>query len=356
MKKEISALVAALLIGVAVGPVWADYSKHFMAEGFADRMKKEGFTEQETMALLRLAEPNTDVLKLIARPAERMLPWHKYKTIYLNDGLTQSGVQFARTYAEHLQRAETEFGVPASIILGILGVETRYGERLGDYTVLNSLATLAFDYRPRGEFFRNELASYLLMVREEGLEPTKLRGSYVGAFGMGQFLPSSFRAYAVDFDGDGKRDIINSIPDAIGSVGNYLKERGWQSGEEIAVPAVMISESNQLRPVHTIRQIGWLGLIPERPVSPEKRGRAIALETGSRPEFWIGLNNFWILTQFNRLEMYGMVVYQLGQSVTAVIEREQALDRTAAELAEPQLGGASGGGQVPVQQEPQSSR
>lgn len=319
--KNLSTMLALGVLICATGWANADYSSHSDAELFAENMEQYDFSRREVLDYLSKASPSPKVLQLISRPAEKTLKWDKYRAIFVNQPMLDAGKEFALEHRDILASAQKRYGVPAYIILGIIGVETRFGRRMGDFNVLSALATLAFDYAPRGEFFKKELASYLQILRQEKINPNKFKGSYAGAFGIGQFMPSSYLAYAVDFDNDGVRDLLNSPADAIGSVANYLALNGWEDKKQVAVPAVLISESNQLRPVHVVRQLSWMGLVPEQSVSPNAQGRAIVLEGNERVEYWIGLHNFFVITRYNRSEKYAMAVFQLGQQLASELSR-----------------------------------
>ncbi len=299
---------------LAAIPAFADYSTHEDAPAFIERMTQHGFEPEQTRAALVRARSNADVLRLIARPAERTLSWDEYRGIFLTDETIRRGGEFARKHRKALKRAEERYGVPRLVILGILGVETRYGKILGRYPVLDALATLGFDYPRRAKFFRGELEAFLIMAREENIDVRSLKGSYAGAFGLGQFIPSSFRSYAVDFDGDGDRDLVRSPTDAIGSIANYLSENGWKRG------GVIVVRAEPERPGEVIeilegRGLGRQGLKPVEALEDEQGARALSLNEAPPGEYWIGLHNFWVITRYNRSQMYALAVYQLGRAV-----------------------------------------
>jgi membrane-bound lytic murein transglycosylase B len=216
----------------------AGYADHPGALALMDELvAEEGFERGELETLLGSAERQESILKAIARPAEKTKPWHEYRQIFVTEKRTSQGREFHAQYGASLQRAEREYGVPEEIIVAIIGVETSYGRNKGSYRVLDALSTLAFDYPPRSEFFSKELRHFLILAREQQLPADELLGSYAGAMGYGQFMPSSFRAYAVDFDADGTADIWNNPVDAIGSVANYFKRHGWTPGSPVTSPA-----------------------------------------------------------------------------------------------------------------------
>ena len=305
-------------------PVFADYSTHPQAKDFVEEMvKQHGFKREEIVSMLARAERQQSILDAIARPAEKAKPWKDYRKLFVtNDRITQ-GVAFWREHAASLARAERESGVPAAIIVAIIGVETRYGRNKGSYRVLDALTTLGFDYPPRADFFRGQLVEYFLMAREQKLAPDRLLGSYAGAMGFGQFMPSSYRKYAIDFDGDGLVDILSDIDDAIGSVGNYLKGYGWQRGAPIVVRAMAKEPLPEgllkevLEPVTTLRDYKAKG-ITSLPALPDDTLAALfMLDAESGSEYWLALNNFYVITRYNRSQMYSMAVVQLSQEIAA---------------------------------------
>lgn len=281
-------------------------------------VSRHGFDAAELEALFARVERRQSILDAIAQPAEAK-PWHEYRPIFVTEDRIVKGVEFWNAHADTLARASREFGVDAEIIVAIIGVETRYGSVQGRYPVIAALATLGFDYPPRSVFFQSELEHYLLLVREEGLDPLATLGSYAGAMGAGQFMPSSFRAYAVDFDGDGHRDLWQSWPDIIGSVANYLARHGWKHGEPVVVPAVLRDGASEparesplaLTTAGTLREafVFTAGLADTEPAL------YVALDGATEREYWIGLNNFWVITRYNRSALYAMAVWQLAQEI-----------------------------------------
>jgi len=305
-------------------PALADYSTHPLAKDFVEEMvKQHGFKREEIVSMLARAERQQSILDAIARPAEKAKPWKDYRKLFVtNDRITQ-GVAFWREHAAALARAERESGVPAAIIVAIIGVETRYGRNTGSYRVLDALTTLGFDYPPRADFFRGQLVEYFLMAREQKLAPDRLLGSYAGAMGFGQFMPSSYRKYAIDFDGDGLVDILSDIDDAIGSVGNYLKGYGWQRGAPIVTRA-MVKEplpegllKEVLEPVTTLRDYKAKGITSLSALPDDTLTALFMLEGESGSEYWLALNNFYVITRYNRSQMYSMAVVQLSQEIAA---------------------------------------
>ncbi|MBQ0796113.1 MAG: lytic murein transglycosylase B [Zhongshania sp.] len=325
LKKLFGGAAAALLISAAAH---ADYSSHPGAAAFVKTMvEKHNFDRDWVLAILKQAEPKQSILDAMSRPAESVMTWGRYRNIFIQDSRVTQGVEFWTEHREALARAEKEFGVPASMIVGIIGVETRYGRNTGSYRVVDALATLGFDFPRRATFFLGQLEEYMLMVREQGFEPFSLKGSYAGAMGFGQFIPSSYRAYAVDFDGDGKVDIVNNKVDAIGSVANYFKRHGWRYGQPVVSSAVLKGDVDQslfnagLKPEKTLAQLDKAGIGSDRVLEPSQKATAMKLEGEKGDEYWLGLQNFYVITRYNHSAMYAMAAYQLSELIAADMQK-----------------------------------
>jgi membrane-bound lytic murein transglycosylase B len=300
----------------------ADYSQDPQAISFINEMVADGYDKASLTQWLAEADHQQSIIDAISRPAEKTKTWKEYRPIFLTKTRIDKGKIFKEENKEALQKAEEKYHVPAEIIVAIIGVETQYGGNKGKYQVSSALATLAFDYPPRSVFFRKELHEFFLLTRDEGIsEPSTLIGSYAGAMGYGQFMPSSFRAYAVDFDGDGKKDIWNNTADAIGSVANYLSAHGWNGGEVIAVPTTVDGDdylsivSKDLETNSTIEEVKNAGVKPVRCLLPNTKVIAMALEGENGTEVWLGLKNFQVITTYNRSQLYAMAVFQLSQAI-----------------------------------------
>jgi membrane-bound lytic murein transglycosylase B len=286
-----------------------------------EMVAEEGFDRAELEAVFAAAARKDSILEAIARPAEKTKPWYEYRQIFVTEARTQQGLEFHRHHAESLQRAERQFGVPAEIITAIIGVETAYGRNKGSYRVIDALSTLAFDYPPRAGFFLGELKQYLLMTREQGLPVGELKGSYAGAMGYGQFIASSYRNYAVDFDADGVVDIINNPVDAIGSVANYFKNHRWRPGLPVTARARVADGyrrewmNDGLRPTRSLAVLATGGIHPTVQMAPDTLATAIAFEVEEGEEFWLGWHNFYVITRYNHSAMYAMSVYQLSEAI-----------------------------------------
>ncbi len=315
--KRVTTLLPVLLALLSFS-VQADYSQRSDVQQFIDEMvEKHGFERDELMAKFAAAERLDGVLEAIARPAEKVLTWEEYRPIFVTSKRIRQGRAFLEEHRELLQRAEREYGVPAEIITAIIGVETYYGRLSGKIKVFDSLVTLGFDYPPRSRFFLSELEQFLLLTREEGVDVKAVRGSYAGAMGMPQFISSSYRHYAVDFDGDNKRDLWNNAADVIGSVANYFKVHGWKPGEAVVIPARVNGEIEEtrtkLKPHTTVASLKSKGVFPRGIVDNDVQATVITLNGDDGKEYWLGLDNFYVITRYNRSAMYAMAVYQLSQ-------------------------------------------
>jgi membrane-bound lytic murein transglycosylase B len=320
-------VLTALLLSVlalGAGAARASYADHDHAPAFIQHMvSRHGFAAEEVRRILSKADPQERVLEAMKRPAEKALPWYKYRRIFITNDRIDRGAEFLRQHQATLQAAEQKYGVPAEIIVAIIGVETWYGRNIGSFRVLDALATLAFDYPRRADFFRSELEQYLLMCREEKVDPTGPLGSYAGAMGLPQFMPSSFRHYAVDFNGNGRRDLWNEPADVIGSVANYLASRGWRRGEPVAgqvrgdTDAAEDFEFSRLEPLNRFGEIAGAGVRTDVKAAPDAPAGVLKLEGDDDDEYWVALKNFFVITTYNRSPMYAMAVFQLAQAVKA---------------------------------------
>ncbi|ANI13224.1 lytic murein transglycosylase B [Pseudomonas sp. UME83] len=299
-----------------------DYDGSPQVAQFVGEMTRDyGFADEQLLSLFQDVERKQSILDAISRPAERVKPWKDYRPIFLTDARIKRGVEFWNQNAEALARAEKDYGVPAQYIVAIIGVETFFGRNTGNYRVMDALSTLAFDYPPRADFFRKELKQFLLLAREQQVDPLGLNGSYAGAMGLPQFMPSSFRAYAVDFDGDGHINIWTDPTDAIGSVASYFKQHGWQAGEPVVSQAELSMDSAQdaitqgLEPQMSLGQLRAAGWRTHDVLRDDLKVTAIRFEGADGPEYWVGLPNFYVITRYNRSAMYAMAVHQLAGEI-----------------------------------------
>ena len=328
LKNELSRilLLAALTVGLPVAA--SNYSQQPQVQAFIDRMvDKHGFDRDELVTVLDKAERREDILELMRKPAEKRLKWFEYRKIFLTQSRIEGGVTFWEENTEILDKVVAEYGVDPQVIIAIIGVETRYGSNTGRHRVLDALATLSFDYPPRSEFFTGELEQYLILAREEDIDLLTTTGSYAGAMGYGQFIPSSYRHYAIDFDGDGKRDLWDNKADIIGSVANYFHAHDWTPGTPVAIPADV--EGNDYQ---TILDLGYKpntvldamrhdGITPVTPLPDELLAALISFEQKDGPEYWLGFNNFYVITRYNHSPLYAMAVYQLSEEIRDAYEK-----------------------------------
>ena len=317
----ISTLLSAILLS---SPVVAATDEQSL---FIDEMvHKHGFDKDKLKTVLDQATVQEKILEAIARPAEKRLNWTQYRKIFVIPKRIEGGVKFLQENKKALEDAEKRFGVPPEIITAIIGVETYYGRRTGGYKVLDALATLGFHYPPRGKFFRSELSHFLQLTREEDLDASEPTGSYAGAMGVPQFIPSSYRHYAIDFDGDNKRDIWNNNRDVIGSVGNYFARHGWRPNQPVTFPASNVSEKHQsfidagLKPSMPVMRLLQAGIETDANSMPGAQTSLLEFETDQGNEYWLGLHNFYVITRYNHSHMYAMAVYQLSQEILKAMQ------------------------------------
>ncbi|MFT6051600.1 MAG: membrane-bound lytic murein transglycosylase B [Halioglobus sp.] len=326
-----------LILSLALTTLWANVS--LAQDSYPQRpqtlavidelVEQEGFNKEQLVALFAKVEFKQSIIDAMSRPAEKTKPWYDYRKIFVTDQRAREGLAFYATHKETFDRAERDTGVPAEVILSIIGVETYYGRITGSYRVIDALSTLAFDYPKRSVFFTSELKHFLILARDQGVDPLSLKGSYAGAMGYGQFMPSSYRAYAVDFDGDDHIDIWNNPVDAIGSVANYFVQHGWKSGESVVVPAQVTQEVSDeifnkgLKPSKTLAEYAQMGIRGAQkqlpPLDPNSMVTAIQFETQEGNKHWLGLHNFYVITRYNHSAMYAMSVHQLSQDLAAQV-------------------------------------
>ena len=301
----------------------SNYIKRDEVNTFIEQFAKKNNIEKASLiALFKNVQTQTDVLEAIQRPAEKKKNWTQYRKIFITDKRIQQGLEFWGENAQILAAAERAYGVPPEIIVAIIGVETFYGRYKGKYPVLDSLVTLGFDYPPRQKFFRSELEHFLLLTQEEDLDPLKIKGSYAGAMGKSQFISSSYRNYAVDFNEDGVRDLWDSNEDVIGSVANYFKRHGWKQGAVVTLPAKINSDDRHkvllkkgLKPSVTFSELNQFGVEFDFHVNGTEKTALLEFKKDDEDEYWLGLNNFYVITRYNHSHMYAMAVYQLSQKI-----------------------------------------
>ena len=326
------ALVAAGAFAAPPGANAGNYGKREEVHQFiAEMVERHGFVRRELRELFSRARYQPAIIRAMTPPPEAPVKsWQAYRALFVSRERIEAGARFRERHAATLGRAEQEFGVPADIIVAIIGVETVYGRNMGVYRMIDALATLAFDFPRRSEFFRSELESFLLYARESGIDVFAAQGSYAGAFGIPQFMPGSYRRFAVDYDGDGRRDLNSSPVDAIGSVANFLRAHGWEAGQPIAAPAQVSGESFRtlidagIKPVYRIADLPayGVGVVSAAPgggaeaLPPDAACALVELETpGQPPEYWVGLQNFYVLTRYNRSSFYAIAVLELSREI-----------------------------------------
>lgn len=322
--RQFSRLCFSLILLVNVSVVYADtaLTQRKDVQLFMDNMvKQHHFDKQQLTAILSEAEFQPKIIESMERPYEKKT-WDVYKELFLTPQRVQAGLAFWHENQKNLEQAQKQFGVPANIIVAIIGVETLYGKNQGNYRVLDALTTLAFDYPKRSEFFTKELKEYLLLCREHGVPATKYMGSYAGAMGKPQFMPSSYRFYAVNFDGTGKADLMNEDRDVISSVANYFHRHGWAMNAAVAQPAIVRgARYRQLKTNSKFADYSFKHLVSSgvRPINtlpnhPLKTG-VIELMTQQGEEYWLAYPNFYVITRYNSSPQYALVVYLLAQQL-----------------------------------------
>jgi len=300
-----------------------EYSERTERDEVLANVVEQGVDRTWAAALLDQAERKQSILDAISRPAEKTKPWYDYRKIFLTDKRAREGVAFAQQNAETLAKVSDQTGVPASVITAIIGVETFYGRITGSYRVIDALATLAFDYPKRSPFFTRELQNFLVLAYESGKDPLALKGSYAGAMGYGQFMPSSYRAYAVDYDGDGVADIWTNADDAIASVANYFLRHGWEPGAPVIVPANYDGDSSEifaggLKPEKTVGELAEEGFAPRSATDISLVATPLRLEGSEGYEYWLCLENFYVITRYNHSAMYALSVWQLSLEIESL--------------------------------------
>ena len=332
MKRLRFVLLATILISIPpvraadVAPV--DVTQANVVAFIDEMVEEHDFDRDALTKVLAEARIKQNIITKISTPAERALTWGEYRKIFITKERINAGVAFWRENEAMLSRIALETGVPIEMLVGIIGVETYFGRITGKDRVLDALATLAFAYPPRAAFFRKELVQFLILAREEELDPAAPMGSYAGAMGRPQFMPSSFRAYAVDSTGDSKRDIWNNWADVSGSIANYFLAHGWRSNEAVAAQATLGSAwsgavpepKNTLKTTSTVEALSEKGVVFSTDLCADSKGELLTYEGAAGTEHWVGFHNFFVITKYNRSVMYALAVHQLGQQVSAGVQ------------------------------------
>ena len=324
-----------LAVGLMLAPMVSaleitsgDYQGRDDVVAFVQRVVAESdYSEQELIDLFSQVEKQEHLFEKLDKPAEKELEWYQYRRIFIKDKRISKGVEFWRDNRELLAAVSEKMGVPEEIIVAIIGVETFYGIYRGKDPVFDSLVTLAFDYPRRAKFFTRELEEFLLLAKEQRFEVRSLRGSYAGAMGMPQFISSSYRSYAIDFDGDGQINLFDSIPDIAGSVANYFVKHGWQRNGRVARPLTVIENNSVdqlepgVKPNYIWQELEQSGLFSTIPIEAESPVALIELQQKTHPEYWAGFQNFYVITRYNHSELYAMAVYQLAKLIRHEIKK-----------------------------------
>ena len=316
-------LFAALFLSIF--PAQADTATQVQA--FTDTLVAQGFERAVIDKALANRQPNQTILNAIARPAEAK-PWYQYRPLFVTPQRINAGIEFWRANKATLERARQTYQVPEQIIVAIIGVETMYGRNMGSFAAIDALYTLGFHYPRRADFFRDELRHLFLLAREEGWAVTDPKGSYAGAMGLGQFIPSSYRHYAVDFDGDGHRDLFANSADAIGSVANYFAEHQWRYGAPVAMPVTVSADvsallEKDLEPTQSAALLRRSGVAVPPSITDDTQLRLLAFQQEKEMEYWIGFNNFYVISRYNRSPLYSLAVYQLAEELATQMNRSR---------------------------------
>jgi membrane-bound lytic murein transglycosylase B len=342
-------LALSLSAGAAIRPAAAIDTDRPDVRSFIDDVSaRDSISKWQLRRLLRAARSQPAIIDAMNRPAEKAKPWFEYRAIFLTDRRIREGVEFWTAHRQELDRASVRSGVAPEYIAAIIGVETFYGRSTGSYRVLDALSTLAFDYPARAKFFRDELEQFLLLARDRRLDPMTVKGSYAGAMGAPQFMPSNYRRYAVDADADGRIDLWNNWSDVCASVGNYLKEHGWNAGEAVLTEAAVNGDTadldgRKLELTETVASLGAKGVVFESALPADAPAVLIAADEPDGIHWRVGYNNFYVITRYNHSALYAMAVYELASAMKQKVLQLDAAATSAAAGAAAEPGRASEG-------------
>jgi len=316
--------ILALLLALSLNPAAALDVNRDDVSAFIDRMVSQHELDRDYVtAVLARSEVQQSILDAMSRPAERVMPWHEYRQIFITPERIAAGATFYAEHRDALMQIQEDTGVSPEMILGIVGVESYYGRITGRNNVVDALVTLGFDYPPRATFFRGELENVFLLSAEENLNIEELTGSYAGAMGPPQFIPSSYRAYAVDGDGDGQRDLLNSWPDILASVANYFAVHKWRAGEPVAAMATLGERSKNvplqesLKLSSTVGELSQAGVLFATELDSDEKAGVWRLDGPDGDLHWVGFHNLYVITRYNRSVMYALAAWELGNAVVA---------------------------------------
>jgi membrane-bound lytic murein transglycosylase B len=320
----LAVVAAAALLGASSAALAMDVRRPEIRDFIRLVSKQDSFDERRLRKLLRAAELQPAIIEAMDKPAEKAKAWYDYRPIFVNDKRIQEGAEFWLAHRAQLEEASARTGVPAEYLVAIVGVETSFGRKTGRYRVLDALSTLAFDYPARAKFFQGELEQFFLLTREAAIDPLTATGSYAGAMGAPQFMPSNYRRYAVDADHDGRIDLWTNWADVFASIGNYFKEHGWVSGEPVLSEASLesdaapASDGRKLNFAETVGSLRAEGVRFDTPLGINAPATLIAVDQPDGVHWRVGYENFYAITRYNRSPLYAMAVFELA---TAVKER-----------------------------------
>jgi membrane-bound lytic murein transglycosylase B len=314
--------VAAALLAASSDPAVAiDIKRPEVKDFIAHMAGTSPFTKHQLRKLLKAAQTQPAIVEAMDRPAEKAKPWYDYRPIFITERRIREGTDFWVAHRQALDQASIRSGVAPEYLAAILGVETYYGRLTGSYRVLDALSTLAFDYPARAKFFRDELEQFLLLTRDAHLDPLSVKGSYAGAMGAPQFMPSNYRRYAVDADADGRIDLWTNWPDVCESVGNYLKEHGWNAGEPVLAEANVAADKSadldgrKLALSETVGSLHGKGVNFDSALADDAPTLLIAVDETDGVHWRVGYNNFYVITRYNHSALYAMAVYELAAAL-----------------------------------------
>jgi membrane-bound lytic murein transglycosylase B len=315
-------LLAAAILAASANPAAALDTRRPDVKDFIDQIADQySFKKRALRKLLAAAQYQPAILEAMDRPAEKAKMWYEYRPIFVSDRRIREGAEFWLTHRQDLDRASIRSGVAPEYLAAILGVETYYGRQTGNYRVLDALATLAFDYPPRAKFFRDELEQFILLARDLKMNPLAIKGSYAGAMGAPQFMPSNYRRYAVDASADGRVDLWNNWPDVCASIGNYLKEHGWNPGEPVLSEASVEPDKaadldgRKLALAETVGSLKEKGVSFDSSLPSDAPALLIAADEADGVHWRVGYNNFYVITRYNHSPLYAMAVYELAAAI-----------------------------------------
>ena len=326
-KRGACALLLALLLPITPAQALDPGQYPRLIEFIQDMDVRHRMPAAELYELFAAVNMKPDIIDAMERPKEA-LPWYQYRKLFVTEENIRLGLKYWKDHAETLARAHTEFGVDPAVIVAIIGVETHYGRNIGGYRVVDALTTLMLASANRADFFRGELEEFLLLARELNLDPLTIKGSYAGAMGVPQFMPSSYRRYAVDFDGDRQRNILTDNEDVIGSVANYFKVHGWRKDEpvtqDVEIEGTLYGwlENSGNEPSPSIKHLRKYGILPLVDISLNQFATLVTLEDEAGPIYRLGYNNFYVITRYNNSKRYAMAVYELSHILHKLYNEE----------------------------------